>query len=36
MINYVAAIAKSIDENPTRPTYKAAPTSAAAGGTLRF
>jgi len=34
--SYVAAIAKSIDENPARPTYKTAPTSAAAGGRSGF
>ena len=34
--NYVAAITKSIDENPTRPTYKTAPSSGAPGGRMGF
>ncbi len=33
--NYVAAIAKSVDENPTRPTYKVAQSSAM-GGRAQF
>ncbi len=33
---YVAAITKSIDENPTRPTYKTAPSSGTPGGRTGF
>ncbi len=34
--NFVYAIAKSIDQNPTRPTYKVAKSSAPMGGRTRF
>ncbi len=35
IMNYVGEIARSIDQNPTRPTYKVAPTSST-GGRMSF
>ncbi len=36
IMNYVGEIARSIDQNPTRPTYKVAPTSSTGGGRTSF